>query len=156
MKYIIILLTSLALVISCNTGKKSNLLSKPDDMTADEYVINIDKDTTLVTKNGALLKIPKGTLATDNGNKVTIEIKEAYSIQQMIQAGLTTQSNGDPLSSGGMIYINAAAGQNVTIKQAIKVAIPADYLDPGMQLFKGEKDDNGIYQLDNPCSIASQ
>jgi len=153
MKYIILLLTSLALIISCNTGKKTSLLSKPDDMIADEYVINIEKDTTLITKNGALLKIPKGSLATDNGNTVTLEIKEAYSIQQMIQAGLTTQSNGDPLSSGGMIYINAAAGQNVTIKQAIKVAIPANYLANNMQLFKGERTDDGSVNWNNPVTL---
>lgn len=153
MKYIIALLSSLVIIISCNTGKKTGLLSTPDDMVADEYVITIDKDTTLVTKNGALVKIPKGSLATDNGNTVTLEIKEAYSIQQMIQAGLTTQSNGNPLSSGGMMYINAAGGQNVTIKQAIKVAIPANYLKPGMQLFKGEKDDNGTINWDNPAPL---
>jgi len=154
MKYIIVLLTFLALIISCNTGKKTSLLSKPDDMIADEYVINIDKDTTLVTKNGALLKIPKGSLATDNGNTVTLEIKEAYSIQQMIQAGLTTQSNGDPLSSGGMIYINAAAGQKVTIKQAIKVAIPTNYLADSMSLFKGERTDDGTINWNNPVTLS--
>ncbi len=153
MKYIIILLASLALIISCNTGKKTSLLSKPDDMIADEYVINIDKDTTLVTKNGALLKIPKGSLVTDEGNTVTLEIKEAYSIQQMIQAGLTTQSNGNPLSSGGMIYINAAAEQKVTIKQSIKVAIPTNYLANNMKLFKGEPTEDGSINWNNPVTL---
>ena len=116
MKKIITCLTILtAIIIACNTGKKNgSLLSKPDDIVADEYVINIDKDTTLETKNGALLKIPKGSLATDKGNTVILEIKEAYSMEQMILAGLTTQSDGQPLSSGGMIYINAKGGQNVT------------------------------------------
>lgn len=145
MKKIITCLTILAAInISCNTGKKSgSLLSKPDDIVADEYVINIDKDTTLKTKNGALLKIPKGSLVTDKGNTVVLEIKEAYSMGQMILAGLTTQSNGQPLSSGGMIYINAKAGQNVTIKQAIKVATPTNNLADSMQLFRGETDASG-------------
>jgi hypothetical protein len=154
MKYIISLATILAIIISCNTGnKKSNLLAKPGDMKADEYVINIDRDTTIETKNGALLKIPKGSLKIDNGNTVTLEIKEAYSISQMIQAGLTTQANGDPLSSGGMIYINAKAGQNVTITQAIKVAVPADYLSNNMQLFKGDKDADGNINWKDPAVL---
>lgn len=155
MKKTIACLTILtAIIIACNTGKKNgNLLSKPDDIVADEYVINIDKDTTLQTKNGALLKIPKGALATDNGNTVVLEIKEAYSMEQMILAGLTTQSDGRPLSSGGMIYINAKGGENVTIKQAIKVALPADYLNPDMQLFKGETDKEGNVNWTTPTAL---
>lgn len=153
MKYIITFLTLLALVISCNTGRKTDFLLNPKDMIADKYSINIDRDTTLVTKNGALLKISKGSLATNEGNTVTLEIKEAYSIQQMILAGLTTQSNGDPLSSGGMIYINAAAGQNVTVKQAIKVAIPTNYLANNMQLFKGEQTADGKINWNNPVTL---
>lgn len=153
MKYIITFLAFLALVISCTTDRKTNFLSNPDDMIADEYIINIDRDTTLVTKNGALLKIPKGSLTTNEGNTVTLEIKEAYSIQQMILAGLTTQSNGEPLSSGGMIYINAAAGQKVTIKQAIKAATPANYLANNMQLFKGDQTEEGTINWNNPVVL---
>src|SRR5215813_10465800 len=98
MKYIISLITIVAFIISCNTGNKTNnTLSKADDIKTDEYIVHTDHDTTIVTKNGALLKIPKGSLQVSNGNTVTLEIKEAYSIQQMIQAGLTTQSGNDPL-----------------------------------------------------------
>jgi hypothetical protein len=155
MKKIIALLSLLIVVIiACTTSQKSNnLLSKPGDVKADEYSITIDRDTTLVTKNGALLKIPKGALATDNGNTVDLEIKEAYSLEQMIKYGLTTSSGDEPLSSGGMIYINAKAGQNVTIKQAIKVAIPANYLEPGMQLYKGETTKDGNINWTNPALL---
>ena len=141
-------------IIACNTGNKSNsILSKPGEIIADEYTINVDKDTTLVTKNGALLDIPKGSLSIGKGNTIVLEIREAYSIQQMILAGLTTESNGQLLSSGGMIYINAKAGQNVTIKQAIKVSIPNDYLDPSMQLYKGEKGKDETINWVNPTAL---
>jgi hypothetical protein len=155
MKYVITILAVFAfIIISCNTGTKTkSLLSKPRDIKADEYVISIDKDTTLVTKNGALLKIPKGSLVPDKGNTVTLEIKEAYSIQQMIQFGLTTQSNGNPLSSGGMIYINAGGGQKVTINQGIKVALPAGYLNASMELFKGEETEDGSVNWNDPIAL---
>jgi hypothetical protein len=94
------------------------------------------------------LKIPKGALKPANGNTVTLEIKEAYSIRQMIEGGLVTESNGEPLSSGGMIYINAVSGENVTFTQPIKVAIPADYLQNGMQLYKGKRDNGKINWTD--------
>lgn len=155
MKKIITLLSLItALIIACTTSQQTNsLLSKPGDVKADEYSITIDRDTTLVTKNGALLRIPKGALATDNGNTVVLEIKEAYSLEQMIRYGLTTSSGDEPLSSGGMIYVNAKAGQNVTIKQAIKIAIPTDYLSPGMQLFKGEETKEGNVNWTNPIEL---
>lgn len=144
MKYIIALITiATVILIACNSENNNRLFWKPGNLIPDEYVINIEKDTTLVTKNGALLKIPKGTLKTNKGSSVTLEIKEAYSLEQMMRAGLTTQSNGEPLSSGGMIYINAKGGQDVIITQAIKVAIPTDYLSPEMKLYKGETNADG-------------
>lgn len=153
MKYIIVLVTTLTFFISCNTFRNKKFLSKPDDIIPDEYVIDINRDTVLMTKHGALLNIPKGSLATGDENTVTLEIKEAYSLEQMIKSGLTTQSIGEMLSSGGMIYINAKGGQNVTIKQAIKVAVPADYLNPAMQLYKGEKEDDGTINWTTPLPL---
>lgn len=156
MKYIIAVLCTLTvIIIACNSKSDSGPLSgSPESMNADEYTITIDKDTTLVTKNGALIKIPKGTFSTDKGNTVVLDIKEAYTIQQMIAYGLHTEADGDPLSSGGMIYINAAAGQNVTINKPIKVALPTPTLQRGMQLYKGVKDEKGNINWKDPSPIA--
>lgn len=141
------------IIIACKSSRQHGLLlQKPGDIPADEYVINIDKDTTLVTKNGALLKIPKGALQS-GGSTVTLEIKEAYTAEQMIKSGLTTQSNGELLSSGAMIYINAKAGQEVKITQAIKVALPTGYLDSSMKLFKGEPDADGNINWKDPSAL---
>jgi hypothetical protein len=156
MKKVLILLSLIAIIIitiiACNTTKAKSILQKPGDVTPDEYTININRDTTLVTKNGALLKIPQGTLSSDQST-VTLEIKEAYSLEQMIKTGLTTQAGDEPLSSGGMIYINAKGGQNVKIKQAIKVALPADYLNPEMKLYKGQTTDDGSINWTNPATL---
>lgn len=152
MKKIIFLLCTIAVIIIACQSNRSPALAKPGDIAADQYTIDITKDTTLVTKNGALLKIPKGSLSSSSSS-VTLEIKEAYSIEQMVRSGLTTQAGDEPLSSGGMIYINAKKGQDVKIMQAIKVALPADYLDPGMQLFKGEETANGTLNWTNPVAL---
>jgi hypothetical protein len=153
MRYIIFILATVAIFLACNTGDTIKGAISTANLEAKQFTINIDRDTTIQTKNGAVLKIPKGALATDKGNTVTLEIKEAYSIQQMIEAGLTTQSNGEPLSSGGMIYIGAAAGQNVTIKQKLQVAIPASPLDREMKLFKGQEDANGNINWTDPIAL---
>ena len=154
MRFSALLLFAFVIITGCNSSnKKSNILST-DNLPLQEYTIDVNKDTTLVTKNGAMLKIPKGALVSGSGTTVTLEIQEAYSMQQMIQGGLVTQSNGEPLSSGGMIYINAKAGQDVKITQAIKVAIPSDYLADGMQLFKGQKDENGNINWEEPTALS--
>lgn len=142
------------IIIACKSSRQHGLLlQKPGDIPADEYVINTDKDTTLLTKNGALLKIPRGALQSGSSS-VTLEIKEAYNAEQMIRSGLTTNSNGELLSSGGMIYINAKGGQDVKITQAIRVALPTGYLDSSMKLFKGEPDANGNINWKDPVAMA--
>ncbi|MEO8405731.1 MAG: c-type cytochrome [Chitinophagaceae bacterium] len=154
MRYITILLAGFAFLIACNTSCNVNdNVQGPDNLETTQYVISTDRDTILQTKNGAFLKIPKGTLTSDNGSTATFDIKEAYSISQMIQGGLTTASNGAPLSSGGMIYINAAKGQNITINQKIQVAIPADFLQKGMQLYKGEEGKDGKINWADPSPL---
>ena len=158
MKKVLILLSLIGIIIisiiACKTAKVKTILQKPGDVTPDVYSINIEKDTTLITKNGAILKIPKGSIASGGSSTVTLEIREAYSLEQMMKSGLTTKANGELLSSGGMIYINAKGGQNVTIKQAIKVALPANYLNPDMKLFKGETDIEGSINWTNPVALA--
>lgn len=130
----------------------TNGLFSTDSLQTQNYTIDINADTLLATAGGAWLKIEKGTFSAA-GNKVTLEIKEAYSIEQIIKAGLTTQSNGQPLSSGGMIYINAAAGQKVTVNKAFKVALPSSFLDKDMQLYKGEKNAAGNINWTNPSTV---
>ena len=129
-------------ILSCNNSKEKGLVSILN-LPSKQYTINVDKDTTLQTENGALLKIPKGALKPESGNSVTLEIKEAYSLSQMIKAGLFTQADGKPLSSGGMIHIDAPR-QKVSFTQPIQVAIPADFLQDGMQLYKGTESDGKI------------
>jgi hypothetical protein len=151
-KLLFFLLAILTVLFACNTSNTNRLISQ-DNLPTQEYTIDINRDTVLVTKNGALLKIPKGALVTSKGNTVTLAIKEAYSIQQIIEGGMITRSNGEPLSSGGMIYINAVGGQEVKITQPIKVATPADFIAEGMQLYKGEKDENGNINWKEPTAL---
>jgi len=157
MKLLIISIAiSLITFSGCNTSSDkttSNNLFSPDSLQVEQFSVNVNRDTVLHTKHGAWLKILKGTLSTDNGSAI-IEVKEAYSMAQIIKAGLTTESNGHGLSSGGMIYVNAAEGQKVTINKPIKIAIPTDYLDSKMELYKGTASANGNINWDNPKKLS--
>lgn len=135
-------------LFSCNNKKESSL--NESALATEVVTIQVDKDTTFKTKNGALIQIPKGALSVTEGTSARLEIKEAYSIEQIVKAGLFTRTGEEPLSSGGMIYINAAAGQAVTIKKNIRIAIPTHYLQEGMQLYKGNKTTGGTINWENP------
>ena len=100
--------------------------------------INNNRDTTIKTANGAILQIAKGSFSGSDG--VTLNIKEAYSMEAIISGGLTTESNGSPLSSGGMIYLNTQQS-GVSFVKPIKVSLPTTSFDVAMKLFKGEKQD---------------
>ena len=133
-------------ISACN----SNNLLQTDNLPTQIFKIDPKKDTTFKTQNGAIIRIPKDALQADSRSIIQLEIREAYNITQMIKAGLLTQSNGQPLSSGGMIYINAVGENNVRITKPISIAIPTSSLDPNMQLYKGNVDADGKINWTDP------
>jgi mono/diheme cytochrome c family protein len=133
-------------LLSCTSQYKNSLLN-PSNLESQFIVINPCADTLVRTAKGALLNIQKGTF----DKQVRLELKEAYSTEDIIRAGLVTQSDGKPLSSGGMIYINN--DQKLEPKNPIGVSIPTDFIDENMQLYKGEEEEGGINWTD-PTSLS--
>src|SRR5436190_5701532 len=153
MKYIFTaLLFTAVLFFACDQSKQTDLFSL-ENLKTEQFTVNTDRDTVLQTAKGAILKIPKGVLASADGKPVKLEIKEAYSMADIIKAGLTTTTNGQPLSSGGMIYINAANGQNVTINEGIQVAVPSNNISNEMKLYKGETTADGKLNWIEPTEL---
>jgi mono/diheme cytochrome c family protein len=131
--YVIALFT----LFSCSNNKSSGFLNS-DALPAEYFTILPDKDTTIKTSKGALIAVRSGTF-----NKETkLEVKEAYSLADMIKGGLTTLSDGNILSSGGMIYLQPEGGAEIL--KPIGISIPADHIDKDMQLFKGDEEDGSI------------
>lgn len=147
----IVALISIAMLVACNSSSVIKTF-KPEGISSQVFTIDISKDTSLRTQNGAIIEIPKGALQ-GNSQTVQLEIREAYHISEMIKAGLLTTSNGRLLSSGGMIYINAVGENTVKITQGIKVSIPTNFVDADMQLFKGKEDDKGNLNWTEPAPL---
>jgi hypothetical protein len=155
--YVLAALSVLVLLFSCNSSNNTvqlpvNTLLRPDQMPVEEFTINIDRDTVLETKNGALLRIPAGALSSPDKN-VTLQVKDAFSLSQMIAAGLTTRAGNDLLASDGMIFIGPKAGQDVTINKGIDVAIPSKAKSPDMQLFTGKENADGSIDWTDPVDL---
>lgn len=101
--------------------------------------VNPSKDTSFLTPKGAIIKIKAGTF----DEEVELQLREAYSISDMIQAGLTTQSNGQFLKSGGMIQFLATKENNYKLNHPIEISIPSNSFDSSMVLYKGTRTSSG-------------
>ncbi|HVU98427.1 MAG TPA: cytochrome c [Puia sp.] len=114
------------------------------------YAIDTRRDTLLCTAHGAKIHLPAGSIDAGGAEPVRLEIKEAYTIADMLRYGLLTQSNGKPLSSGGMIDIRPVAGSSARIVRPIGVALPSLRMEDNMQLYKGVVDEKGKVNWTDP------
>ena len=103
------------------------------------FIINPNKDTLIVVKEGTKLFFEAGSLMSTQ--KVQIELKEFYSLEDYMKSGLPSVSNGKMIETGGCIYLNATkrepGGQQVNINP--NKGIGTDFRlgkdDPKMQIF---------------------
>ncbi len=121
----------------------------PGVLALQTYSVNPQKDTSLQTLHGAIIKIEAASFSTND--IIQVEVREAYTAAEIFSAGLVTESNGKPLRSGGMIYINAfSKGEKLDLVKPVKVSIPNQYFDRFMQIFKGVETDSGTINWVDP------
>jgi len=144
------LLPVLAIFLFCACSQPNTGILKTTNLSSSFITIDPVKDNTLKTPKGAVIKIAANSFDVPAGSQVLIEIKEAYSMQDILMGGLVTENNGQPLISGGMIYIDAKANaQRINLIKPVKISIPTDVYDDKMKLFKGEvKDDSTLNWID--------
>jgi mono/diheme cytochrome c family protein len=140
---VFILISSFLLLCQCRRQAQSPFSEQ--NLPSVIYNVPIAKDTTITTPKGAVIAIAAGSLVAD-GSHVRLEVKEAYSIADIIAGGLTTMSGRNLLSSGGMIYINPAKGERATLVKAIRISIPTVHRRNGMQLYKGQAKPGGAIE----------
>ena len=135
--------------LSCN-NKKTNSLLSTSNLKSVFITVNSDSGYKLNSSKGAIIKIPAKSFDVPPNTQVKIEIKEAYSMQDILLAGLTTVSNGKPLRSAGMLYFRATANdKDVKFLKPVQVTIPSATYDEAMQVYKGEiKEDSTVNWVD--------
>jgi len=125
--------------------------------TGEVYTIDLTHDTLLKTAHGALIQIPRGSIDAGEAHDIRLAVKEAYTLADMIRYGLTTQANGQPLSSGGMIDIRPAdstPGSGATsaarIVRPLTVSLPTNRIETNMSRYNGVVDGQGKINWTNP------
>lgn len=153
-KALLLICTFLLILLACTTEKKHSFLTT-DNIRSQTFNINPTKENRIVGIRGGSFTIPAG--AFDGTESVVIELKEVYAPIEILAAGLTTESNGELLESGGMFYINAKRdGKVLELKKEIKGSIPADYINDSMKLFTGEVEENENVNWIDPVPLYSQ
>lgn len=123
-----------------------SLQKKPE-----EFIIDVSRDTTLLCKEGTLLKINHASFVDETGKepagRIRFLVKEFYNLADIIMNRLSTASGGQLLETGGTVFIEAFAGeQRCELKRdsAIEISFPFVNKKDDMQLFTGNRIDNKI------------
>ena len=154
MRAVALLLLSLGSIFSCNNPETASRPAAGDALPSTILDIDINRDTTVTTPGGAILKIPQGSLDAGGAASVKLEVKEAFLLEDLVRGKLFTRSDEQLLGSGGIIYINAVAGQAVTIKQPISVMIPTSKVENGMMVYDGQVDTGGNMKWVNARALS--
>lgn len=136
------------------TAKWVNSLSEVwealDQDRLQEFTIDAGEESMVEGKAGTRVWIPEGAFTFADGQlpqgPITFRMKEAYAFGDMLIDGLSTQSDGQLLETGGMVFLQAEAdGRPLQLgaNQAMAVALPTAELQEGMQLFMGEQAADG-------------
>ncbi|MCP4441460.1 MAG: hypothetical protein GY810_21340 [Aureispira sp.] len=127
------------------------------------FEFSADEDNVKEGAKGTVIAFPKGCFVDKDGNvvkgAVKVELAEAFNMQDMINSNLTTASEGKSLETAGMVYFNVktADGEQLGVNEdnPIYIEIPTDEREAGMQVYKGERDENGMTNWVAPEPIKS-
>jgi len=136
---------------SC-TSPQATFLSQlsPEHIPSQNFTIDPTRDTTLKTTHGAVINIPAKSIRSDN-KRVELEVKEAYTVADMVAAGLVTKSEDELLSSDGMIRV--AASGNAQLESSIAISIPTKSANKNMWLYSGKAKEDGTINWSNPRGL---
>jgi TonB family protein len=130
----------------------SSDIYKRFEKTPQTFLIQADKDTLIICKEGTSIKIqPNSFMNAKTGKAITnpiqIYITEYYKLSDIILANLSTTSGNEILETGGMINISANSNnEECILKQDKELEIGFPYFSEkkDMSLFTGQMVNNQI------------
>lgn len=127
------------------------------DPDIQKFSIENKDGATIEGKDGTLIIVPTNAFLDADGNSiegaVDFELVEALHITEMVLYNLATASDGTPLESGGMFYLNASkdgAPVIVNPERPLYIEVPTEEQKPGMMAFSGEPDEDGNLNWKDP------
>jgi len=147
-------------------SKKASII-QPVDLTkilsvsSQTFTIDPDMDTILYGKEGTIIFINPGCLATKDSSiisgKIKIELKELYTKEALLKERAFTISNGSMLESDGSLYIQAFSETSVPLfincENAVTIRLPREVKE-NMIYFEGHRSEDGNMNWDLTENIA--
>ena len=129
-----------------NLDEIYNMLKTP----AQEFCINVTRDTFLVGKRGTIIHYKANTIKKTSVSCpcFTIRLNEYYDNSELVLNNLTTTSGGQLLESGGMIRLEGFCnGEKYELKENeyLTVMVPSDTILPGMKLLSANRATSAEY-----------
>lgn len=163
MRKAILIILAFGFFVSCNqneTKETKPLTEEVSNQTEIDYYgtfesnsqffnVRTDKKIEIKGEQGTVIVFPKGCFNTTE-KEVKIELKECYSIADMIKNNLSTiTSKNEILESDGMIYVNATTpnGDTLNLVKPIRIETVTRKKDSEMQIFHGKKDRSIVWEL---------
>lgn len=117
------------------------------------FKIRTDRDNVIESEDGVVVFIPEGAFDTE-AEEVDVVMQTAVKSEDVIMAGLSTQSNGADLETGGMFYIDAFdEGNRVGLVKDLTAEVPAGEEKNGMEVYDGVKMPDGSINWVNPKPV---
>lgn len=127
-----------------------------DNLQAQYYQVSADGGVVL-TEKGVLLSIPENAFLKGGQpyqGATIIQFQEALDAEDIVTSGLSTMSGDHLLETQGMFSLRSYTknGEELEINPDVGVYVqaPVDEYKSGMQLFEGEKGQNGLIDWENP------
>ncbi|MCP4438649.1 MAG: hypothetical protein GY810_06855 [Aureispira sp.] len=139
------MLTSVDVVVQAPKTRKIYCAGRTKK--AQEFKVQASREMRVKGKEGTEVAIPM--LVDADGNRVsgevTIELKEFYKNSDIVLNDLFTETNGELLQTGGMIYLNATSsdGEQLYLGSNATVKMPTKNADADMRLYTGEETADG-------------
>jgi hypothetical protein len=144
-----------------NESGKKEFADADRKIASQVFSIDGSRDTVIETKGGITFSIPANGFLDENGKPVNgaiqVSVKEALDAGTIMKSGLSTQSEGRLLETGGMFYIDARTANNILKidpAKGIYAGVPTDTIKRGMQVFKGKRMADGNIDWVNPKPIS--
>jgi thiol-disulfide isomerase/thioredoxin len=136
---------------------KSDNLTNLDIVEGEEYEYDADQTLVFESNNGTVVVVPKNAFVDASGKEVTeatVKLQEYLKPREIILAGLSTESNGEALETGGMFNITAKDkdGNILKLKEGKEILfeVPTANKKSGMMIFDSETDSVGNINWANP------
>lgn len=124
------------------------------------FNVNPSNGAIIEGKDGTLIIVPSNAFVDEHGDiireSVSLEMVEALKVSDMIAYNLTTMNGEKPLTSGGMVHLEAQSkGKTVLINpdRPIYMEIPTDNYNPDMKAWEGIVDEQGNIDWQNPKQL---